>query len=78
MNRFVALYAISFAYFLFQSTRCPQVFRFVEFVLRLCFDEVALRLLPLRLGIEQVGQGAEGVPVAVLHHAQVLIGLGAS
>jgi len=76
MKIFFKLKLVSF--FLLQPSRRPQVFRFVELVLGLGFDEVALSLLPLRLGIEQVGQGAECVPVPVLHHAQVLVGLGTS
>lgn len=55
-----------------QGSRGAFVLGFVDFTLDLRFYQVAFGLLPLRLGVEKVGQGDHGGRVAVPHHAQVL------
>ena len=58
----------------FQLSRHAQVFRLVYLVLRLGVYEVASCLLPLGLGIEEVGERAHAVQVAVVHDAEILVG----
>ena len=65
-------------YGLLQTPRGAQVFGLIYFVLCLGFDQAALGLLPLRLGIELVGEGTHRSAVTSRHHAQVLLGLPAA
>ena len=56
-----------------QPPRHPQVFRLINLMLRLRVYQVALRLLPLGLCVEQVSQGGHAIEIAAVLDAEILV-----